>query len=171
MKFFVTVLVVLIGYVYLHSDQVRANPLKLFGKCVGDNECKTHEFCDHTGINPIGSCKVGKEVSKSCVFDRHCASKNCHLLKCVARKPVKDGPCTKDKHDECIPSQYCSHKENVYKCRDRSCHGMCSKNAHCLSNNCSFLICKKPKEGCFNTTLTTPTTTTTTTKKSKHFLL
>ena len=25
-----------------------------FGKCVTDSECKEDQFCDHTGINPIG---------------------------------------------------------------------------------------------------------------------
>ena len=25
-----------------------------FGKCVTDSECKDDQFCDHTGINPIG---------------------------------------------------------------------------------------------------------------------
>ncbi|CAF0925631.1 unnamed protein product [Brachionus calyciflorus] len=128
----------------------------------------TDEFCDHTGINPIGSCKEGKKVNDSCVFDRHCRTKNCHLFKCVSRKPVRDGPCTEDTHSECIPEQYCSSREKTFKCRDRKCSGMCSKDAHCLSNKCSVLFCKKPEKGCKETN-STSTTTTTTTKKPKRF--
>jgi hypothetical protein len=145
------------------------NPFKLLGKCISDHECKPIEYCDHNGINPIGSCKVGKESDKSCLLDRYCQSKNCHHLKCVARKPVKDGnkinklfiffnstltkinlkgPCVKDQHTDCLEDQYCSKKDNEYRCKDRRCSGVCIKDAHCLSNNCRFLICKKPDTGC-----------------------
>ena len=128
------------------------NPLKLMGKCISDHECKTHEYCDHTGINPFGSCKQGKETNHTCVFDRHCKTKNCHLLKCVTKKPVKDGVCTKDTHSECIPEQYCHHeiknKKDFYKCINRKCSGFCSKDAHCIANKCKFLRCEKPKYGC-----------------------
>lgn len=139
---------ILIGCLLGLYSLIGANPLKFMGKCLSDHECKTNEFCDHTGINPFGSCKVGKEVKESCILDRYCKSKHCHLMRCVPRKPVKDGPCSKDQHDECIATQYCSHKENIYKCRDRNCTGACIKDAHCLSNKCSFFMCKKPTEGC-----------------------
>ncbi len=33
------------------------NPLKLLGKCISDSECEANEFCDHTGLNPIGKCQ------------------------------------------------------------------------------------------------------------------
>ncbi len=59
------------------------NPLKMLNKCISDHECKSHEFCDHTGINPFGTCHVGKEANRSCMFDRHCASKQCHHLKYI----------------------------------------------------------------------------------------
>jgi len=132
----------------LNIQQERRSVLNMLNKCVTDKDCKQQEFCDHHGINPIGSCKVGHETNHSCVFDRHCRSKICHLLKCVNKKPVKDGPCTKDHHDECLPTQYCSHQTKVYQCRDRKCSGLCGKDAHCLSNECSIFKCKKPKEGC-----------------------
>jgi hypothetical protein len=125
-----------------------SNPLKFLNKCISDHECKPTEYCDHTGINPLGKCHAGKETKESCVFDRHCKSKNCHLMKCVARKPVRDGPCAANEHSECIQSQYCSHKENIYKCRDRLCHGMCLKDAHCITNKCKLLRCQRPEEGC-----------------------
>jgi hypothetical protein len=124
------------------------NPLKFLNKCISDHECQPTEYCDHTGINPLGKCHAGKNLKESCVFDRHCKSKHCHLLKCVARKPVKDGPCAPNEHSECIQTQYCSHKENIYKCRDRSCGGMCLKDAHCLTNKCKVFKCQKPEEGC-----------------------
>ena len=116
------------------------NPLK--GHCLTDKDCKQHEYCDHTGLNPIGSCKAGKENKEMCAFDRHCKSKVCHLLRCQARKPVRDGPCTKDQHDECLPEQYCS-KTKKYICQDRKCSGFCSKDYHCVSNSCRLFYCKK----------------------------
>lgn len=122
------------------------NPLGLINTCITDSQCKKHdEFCDHTGLNPIGSCRQGYVNGAKCTFDRHCRSKQCHTRRCVARKPVKDGPCSKDQHDECIETQYCSHKENIYKCRDRSYSGVCSKSEHCLSNRCFLLKCRRPK--------------------------
>lgn len=39
-----------------------SNPLKIFNKCISDHECKNDEYCDHTGINPIGSCKQGTKI-------------------------------------------------------------------------------------------------------------
>ena len=120
----------------------------LFNKCITDHDCKAHEFCDHTGINPFGSCRTGKELKSSCVFDRHCKSKHCHLMKCVAKKPVKDAPCAPNEHSECIQNQYCSHKEKTYRCRDRSCSGYCLKDVHCISNKCSLFKCKKPESAC-----------------------
>ena len=125
----------------------QTNGLSIFGKCVTDKECKDDEFCDHTGINPIGSCAQGKANNRSCVFDRHCRSKYCHHLKCIGKKPVKDGKCSRDHHEDCIESQYCSHRKGD-KCMDRKCSGICGKDAHCLSNNCSFFKCKKPANGC-----------------------
>ena len=122
------------------------NPLGLINTCITDSQCKKHdEFCDHTGLNPIGSCRQGYVNGGKCTFDRHCRSKQCHSRRCVARKPVKDGPCSKEQHDECIESQYCSHKDNVYKCRDRSYSGACTKSEHCLSNRCFFFKCRRPK--------------------------
>lgn len=119
------------------------NPLKLLGKCISDHECKPTEFCDHTGLNPFGSCRLGYENKASCHFDRHCKSKVCHSFKCEGKRPVRDGPCTKDQHDECLPEQYCS-KTAKYHCKDRKCKGACFKDYHCLSNNCSFFRCQKP---------------------------
>jgi hypothetical protein len=52
------------------------NPMKLFNKCITDGECKPNEYCDHSGINPFGSCHMGKEINEKCVFDRHCKSKS-----------------------------------------------------------------------------------------------
>ena len=120
------------------------NPLKMLGKCVSDHECKPTEFCDHTGINPFGSCRVGYPDNAKCHFDRHCKSKYCHLLKCVGKKPVRDGPCTKNQHDECLPEQYCSKSLNN-RCKDRKCKGWCKKDFHCLSGQCGFFRCKTLK--------------------------
>ncbi|RMZ97625.1 hypothetical protein BpHYR1_021969 [Brachionus plicatilis] len=124
------------------------NPLKLFNTCISDHQCEHNEFCDHNGINPIGSCTEGKKLGGSCFFDRYCQSKNCYLMKCVSRKPVLDGPCTEDNHSECLPEQYCSGRDDAYKCRDRKCYGFCGKDAHCLTNNCRFFRCERPSAGC-----------------------
>lgn len=34
------------------------NPLKLFGKCLTDSECKNFEYCDHHRMG-FGECKAG----------------------------------------------------------------------------------------------------------------
>ena len=60
---------------FSHNLREFSNPLKLFNKCISDHECKNQEYCDHTGINPIGTCKLGNSNGHSCVFDRHCQSK------------------------------------------------------------------------------------------------
>ena len=133
----------------VYKRELFKNPLKFLNKCISDHECKKDEFCDHTGINPFGKCALGKDKGQTCMMDRYCRSKACHLLKCVATKPVRDGPCSKDHHDECLPEQYCSHdRKESFKCRDRRCTSACLKDAHCLSNNCSFFRCKKPEKGC-----------------------
>lgn len=125
------------------------NPIKFFNKCISDHECQTGEYCDHTGINPFGSCKEGKKQNESCVFDRHCKSKYCHHFKCVSKKPVKDGLCSKDAHTECLQEQFCSKSGDKYKCQDRKCSGFCCKDAQCLSNKCAFyFLCRKPDNGC-----------------------
>jgi hypothetical protein len=52
-------------------------------------------------------------------------------------------------HQECIETQYCHHvNKDVYKCADRKCHGLCIKDAHCLTNKCHLLQCKRPEKGC-----------------------
>ena len=109
------------------------------GKCVLDNDCKKNEYCDHKLPNPIGACKIGYKNGDACAFDRHCSSKYCHLLKCVSRKPVRNGPCEKSNHNECIPEQYCSKD----KCKDRKCSGWCAHSFECLSGKCEFMRCQR----------------------------
>jgi hypothetical protein len=111
----------------------------ILGKCVMDTDCKKNEYCDHKFPNPIGECKIGHKNGDTCAFDRHCSSKNCHFLKCVGRKPVKNGPCEKNNHSECIPEQYCSKD----KCKDRKCSGWCAHSFECLSGKCDFLRCQR----------------------------
>ena len=98
MKFFFIFIIILPLVVCFNHNYYLArelgNPLKFLGKCLQDKECKPIEYCEHQGINPIGSCKIGKESNQTCVFDRHCKSKICHHLKCRLKKPVKDGPCS-----------------------------------------------------------------------------
>lgn len=126
------------------------NPLDVLKTCLTDSQCKEHEeFCDHTGINPIGSCRVGYELGAKCHFDRHCKTKHCHLTRCVSRKPVKDGLCSKNQHDDCIESQFCAKSGSVFKCKDRMCSGWCCRHSQCLSNKCSWLFrCTQPENGC-----------------------
>ena len=53
-------LVFLLVIFIIHNVLIKAaNPLAMLGKCISDHECEATEFCDHTGINPIGSCKIG----------------------------------------------------------------------------------------------------------------
>lgn len=115
--------------------------------CATDSECKNEdEFCDHTGINPIGSCRLGYANGQTCGFDRHCMSKMCHFFKCVAVKPVKDALCSKDHHEDCIESQYCVLDKQIdrYKCVDRICSGWCNYSAKCMSNSCAWYLRCKP---------------------------
>ncbi len=111
----------------------------MFGKCIQDKECKSNEYCDHKWPNPIGECKVGTKNGDKCVLDRHCTSKVCHTFKCVGRRPVKDGPCQKNSHDECLPEQFC----NKDKCKDRKCNGWCKQSYECMSGKCELFRCKK----------------------------
>lgn len=123
----------------IYSTQSSA--LSIFKTCAVDSNCdsKKDEFCDHKGVNPIGTCTKRHKVGSKCNFDRHCASKNCNWSKCVARKPKKDGPCTKEQHTDCIETQYCSKN----KCTDRKLSGTCTKSAECMSNKCSVFTCQK----------------------------
>ena len=169
MKFFIVIFVIILPFVVCNEEQpekkvtksvvnsilknpFKDSPLKIIGKCISDHDCKQHEYCDHTGINPFGSCKDGKDTNQTCVFDRHCKTKQCHLLKCVKKKPVRDGVCEKDMHSDCIPEQYCHHekkdKKDLYVCADRKCSGFCLKDVHCLTNKCKLARCEKPAEGC-----------------------
>lgn len=153
---FLAVIFLVLKLVSSHEDESRSwlkreikNPLKLFGKCVTDSECEYNQYCDHNGINPIGACKIGFEDRQACMLDRHCRSKHCHLFKCAPRERVKDGPCNEADHSQCISEQYCSHIDGKkYKCKNRKCHGFCGKDAHCLTNVCSLLRCKRPSSGC-----------------------
>lgn len=121
------------------------NPLKMLGKCISDHECEPQEYCDHNGINPIGSCKLGYPDNAKCHFDRHCKSKYCHHYKCIGKKPVRDGKCNKDQHQECPIEQYCKEIGKLsYYCRDKKCSGFCFffKHQKCLSNSCLFFWCR-----------------------------
>lgn len=124
--------------------------VSLLGKCISDHECKFNEYCDHTGINPIGSCKLGKELGASCALDRYCQTKQCHVFKCMRRKPERDATCQAYQHEECVTEQYCAKQtKDSFKCIDRKCRGFfCVKSAQCLSNRCFFFWCMKPDNGC-----------------------
>lgn len=112
--------------------------------CVQDSQCKDKaKFCDHHFPNPVGACAKKHKNGDKCSFDRHCMSDKCNWNKCVANKPKKDGPCSKEQHHECIDSQYCSSHN---KCKDRSATGGCTKDAHCLSHKCSLFKCKHPTQ-------------------------
>lgn len=127
------VLFVLIGFIHCYSRSKKS--ILGTGKCLLDKDCKEHEYCDHHLPNPIGDCKLGYKNGHTCLLDRHCSSKNCHHLKCVGRKPVRDGPC--DTHDECIQEQFCTEKK---KCKDKICHGWCKKDHECLTGKCGFFF-------------------------------
>lgn len=151
-KFILNIIILIIINISV-NDASFANlfqhPIKLLNKCISDHECGNNEYCDHVGVNPIGSCHQGKDLEQKCLFDRHCRSKYCHHFRCVSKKPVKDGPCTKNNHMECIESQYCSSTgKNGYVCKNRKCSGVCIKDAHCISDKCSFFACKRPQNGC-----------------------
>ena len=77
-----------------------------------------------------------------CHFSRHCKSKKCKLLRCVPKKLVRDGPCNKHQHDECLPEQYCKGS----RCHDRKCYGFCWwNNNQCLSGRCRWYFrCSAP---------------------------
>lgn len=138
---------IILGNIILQTESI--NPFGVLKTCITDSQCKNHEdFCDHTGINPIGTCRAGYPNGAKCTFDRHCRSKNCSSRRCVGRKPVKDGPCSKDQHIECIDSQYCSSRSDsgAFMCRDRSYSGACVHSEQCLSRKCLFFKCRRPKD-------------------------
>ena len=141
MRFITTFLLILTVSTSVISS---LNVLGLVGKCISDHECKPQEFCDHNGINPIGACRLGYPNDAKCHFDRHCSSKYCHKYKCIGKKPVRDGPCIKDQHEDCLPEQYCQEVGKLsHFCRDRKCSGLCFffKHHKCLSNKCTFFWC------------------------------
>jgi hypothetical protein len=47
--------IIILGLLSLVVNHLYA--FAFFGKCVTDGECKEDQFCDHTGINPIGKLK------------------------------------------------------------------------------------------------------------------
>ncbi len=141
MKFKVKNLIILVVSLSVVSS---LDVLSLANKCVTDSQCKSEEFCDHTGLNPVGSCRHGYPNDAKCHFDRHCSSKQCENFKCAAKKLTRDGPCDKDQHSQCLPEQYCREIGKLsYYCRDRKCSGFCFffKNHLCLSNKCNFFWC------------------------------
>lgn len=52
-------------------------------KCLFDSQCPGTATCDQTFPNPIGYCKEGLPPKSACLRDKQCASKNCHLFKCI----------------------------------------------------------------------------------------
>ena len=121
------------------------SPLKLLGKCISDHECEETEYCDHSGINPFGSCKIGYADGQKCHVNRHCKSKYCSLRKreCIGKKLVRDGPCRYKQDDDCFTEQFCWK----LKCIDRKCDGWCWYNKSCLSKNCRwFFRCEPSKD-------------------------
>jgi hypothetical protein len=66
-------------------------------RCLTDSSCGTTEYCDRDFPNPFGRCKPGYAADATCLFDRHCASKNCSFFKCKARILIKNGPCKVNK--------------------------------------------------------------------------
>ena len=77
---------------------------------------------------------IGKDNGHTCLSKSNCRSKHCHHFKCVAKKPTKDGKCSRNNHEECVENQYCS-KSKGDKCMDRKCSGFCGKGL-----NLSFRI-------------------------------
>jgi hypothetical protein len=115
---FILVLFALISLINCYPRPRRS----ISGVCEKEKDCEEHEYCDEIGFhlnlpNATGRCKKELENGHTCFLDKHCASKNCHHSECVARKPVRDGPC--DTRDECIEEQFCLKK----KCR--TCNSWC----------------------------------------------
>jgi hypothetical protein len=79
MNYFIVILAFFLTLCSISSGFLN-NPLKMLNKCISDKECKPLEYCEHSGINPFGSCHPGKDEKQSCVFDRHCKSKGIELL-------------------------------------------------------------------------------------------
>jgi len=63
-KIFISVFVLLILVLKVSCFVGSGNPIKLLGKCITDSDCAANEFCDHTGLNPIGKCQSKQETDK-----------------------------------------------------------------------------------------------------------
>ena len=121
----------------------------LAGKCLRDNNCEPTQYCDHDFPNPIGDCVEGLKENESCLRDRKCASKQCSYFKCKKRIQVKDGPCKLDA--DCPNDQFCDKmpdRDDLKKCIDRKCIGLCKHNHQCSSNKCHLFTCVKHNEKC-----------------------
>jgi hypothetical protein len=110
-----------------------------------DSSCKSTEYCDKQLFSAFGVCKEGHEENHSCMFDSHCASKQCSYFKCVKRVMIKDGPCKQSA--DCPNTQYCDDidgRSDLRRCYDRKCSGACRKDSMCLSDKCFRQECEKP---------------------------
>jgi hypothetical protein len=126
----------------------RRSLVGILSQCLTTNDCKSDQYCHHDGLNPLGKCHPVKQKGEKCLKDRQCRSKHCHLFHCAESEPVKDGLCVKNEHSNCIPSQFCAKKKGVYKCINRLCRGLCTKNAQCRSNKCFIFWCIwRPEHG------------------------
>lgn len=132
-------IIILILYIYFVNCNIVT---KLTDRCVSDSNCKMDEYCDKGLLNPFGKCKEGLKNGELCLQDSKCASKRCSYFICKERIKIRDGPCKVAQ--DCPNDQFCdsiSGTDDLKKCVNRKCKGVCTKNSECSSNNCHLLIC------------------------------
>ena len=113
----------------------------LAGRCLVDSGCEITQYCDRDFPNPVGKCIDGLPAGKSCLRDRHCASKDCSFFTCKERMRVRDGPCKSS--IDCPLNQYCDdipNRDEFRMCYDRKCIGSCRKDSQVSENNVKLKI-------------------------------
>jgi hypothetical protein len=132
---------------FIDHEMKLSNKRGIFGdRCLKDGSCGPTQYCDHDFPNPFGKCKEGLVDGSACIRDSRCASKKCSFFFCASRNRVVNGTC--QINADCLSYQYCgsNKKRSGSICKDRKCMGFCSKNKHCMSNNCHLLTCMKSQD-------------------------
>lgn len=138
-------LITSVAYILLNIAYLEASfqfKRDILGKCVADSSCKIEEYCNKDFPNPFGLCKQGLKVGELCLKDSKCSSKRCHFFVCKERLTMRDGPCKVQQ--DCPVDQFCNkieNTDNLRKCVNRKCKGVCKTNSECLSNKCHLFIC------------------------------
>ncbi len=150
-----------ITFLCRRKDADISRPLVRDGPCTNEkhSECLSDQYCSDSR-----HVCTDRKHEGACLKNEHCVSNHCgKSFRCknvngaemtsgkvdevsdtTKKGLVRDGVCANEKHDECLPDQYCSDSRHV--CTDRKHEGACLKNEHCVSNHCGKSFRCKNKE-------------------------